>query len=119
VSPQTVGTIGVYLSAVLATVGFVSFVTLARFWRSGRGGWLVFWDLLLISWVLDLSSIAHLFDPPWFVWLRVGTFAVGFPVVLAWRSWIIFDLQARRRRRLLKAYREADSRPAGQEETSA
>lgn len=115
-TPQTLGTIGVYLSAVLATVGFIGFVTLARFWRSGRGGWLVFWDLLLVAWVLDVSSIAHLFDPPWFAWLRVGTFAVGFPLVLAWRSWIIFDLQVRSRRRAPEAYREADSRPAGRQE---
>jgi len=53
--------------------------------------------MLVIAWVLDLSSIAHLFDPPWFTWLRVGTFTFGMPVVLAWRSWIIFDLQLRRR----------------------
>lgn len=118
-TPQEVGTIGVYLSAALASVGFISFVTLARFWRSGRGGWLVFWDLLMISWVLDLSTIAHLFDPPWFSWLRVGTFAVGFPLVLAWRAWIIFDLQARRRHRLSRAYGETDSRPAGEEEENA
>jgi hypothetical protein len=119
VTPQTLGTIGVYLSATLATVGFIAFVTLARFWRSGRGGWLVFWDLLLVAWILDLAALAHLFDAPWFAWLRVGTFAVGFPLVLAWRSWIIFDLQARHRRRKLKMYREADSRPAGEEETHA
>lgn len=114
-TPQTLGTIGVYLSALLATVGFLSFVTLARFWRSGRGGWLVFWDLLLVAWILDLSSIAHLFDPPWFVWLRVATFAVGFPVVLAWRSWIIFDLQHRHRRRPPGAYGETNK----EEETHA
>lgn len=106
-SPQTLGTIGVYLSAALATAGFVCFVTLARFWKS-QGGWLVFWDLLLISWVLDLASIAHLADPPWFAWLRVATFAVGFPLVLAWRLWIILDLQVRQRRRVLKMYREPD-----------
>lgn len=115
-SPQTLGTAGIYLSAILATVGFVSFVTLARFWRS-RGGWLVFWDLLLVAWVLDLSSVAHLFDPPWFVWLRVISFVVGFPLVLAWRSWIIFDLQVRRRPRGLKMYGVADSRPADKEGT--
>jgi hypothetical protein len=97
VSPQTLGTIGVYLSAVLSTTGLISFVTLARFWRS-RGGWLVFWDLLMVSWILDLSAIAHLFDPPWFAWLRVGTFACGFPLLLMWRLWIIFDLQLWSRR---------------------
>lgn len=112
---QALGTIGVYLSAALATLGFLSFATLARFWRSGRGGWLVFWDLLLVAWILDLSSISHLFDPPWFVWLRVGTFAIGFPLVLAWRLWIIFDLQHRRQPRRPKAYGGADS----EEETNA
>lgn len=117
-TPQTLGTIGVYLSGALATIGFIGFTTLARFWQS-RGGWLVFWDLLMLSWVLDLSTVAHLFDPPWFVWLRVVTFTVGFPVVLGWRCWIIFDLQLWHRPRVPKAYREADSRPAGQEETSA
>lgn len=108
-TPQGLGTIGVYLSAVLSTVSFVSFLVLARFWRSGRGGWLVFWDLLLIAWVLDLSSISHLFDPPWFAWTRVITFVVGFPLVLAWRLWIIFDLQLLHRRSQRQAYREADS----------
>lgn len=103
-TPELVGTIGIYLSAFMATVGFVGYVSLARFWRS-RGGWHVFWYMLMVAWVLDLSSIAHLFDPPWFVWLRVGTFAVGMPLVLAWRSWIIFDLQMWSRIRRLVAYR--------------
>lgn len=118
-TPQTLGTFGIYASAFLSTVGFASFVMLARFWRSGRGGWLVFVDLLLVSWVLDMAAVAHLFDPPWFAWLRVGTFAVGFPLLLAWRFWIIFDLQLLQRWRKERAYREADSRQAGQEETHA
>jgi hypothetical protein len=109
---MTVGTIGVYLSAVMATLGFVGFAMLARFWRS-TGGWHVFWYMLMIAWVLDLSSISHLVDfPLWFTWLRTATFAIGMPLVLAWRSWIIFDLQLRRRYQARKAYREADSRPA-------
>jgi hypothetical protein len=119
VTPQTLGTIGIYVSAALASVVFIAFITLARFWRSGRGGWLVFTDLLLIAWVLDMASIAHLFDPPWFSWLRVGTFAFGFPAVFIWRFWIIFDLQTRRRRRVDRMYGEADSRPADEEETHA
>jgi hypothetical protein len=114
VTPQTLGTIGVYLSALLSTVGFAGFVTLARFWHT-RGGWLLFWDLLMVSWVLDLATISHLFDPPWFAWLRLGTFAAGFPVLLGWRCWIIFDLQWRRRFRP-GAYGEADSRPVGRRE---
>lgn len=109
-TPTLLGTVGIYLSGALATVGFIGFVSLAgHFWRS-RGGWLVFWDLLVISWVLDLAAFAHLFDPPWFVWLRVGTFTVGFPMVLAWRCWIIFDLQVWQRRRVLKMYGEAGSK---------
>ena len=114
-TPQLLGTIGIHLSAVISTVGLVLFVGLARFWRS-RGGWHVFWYMLMISWVLDLSSISHLFDAPWFVWLRVATFAVGMPLVLGWRSWIIFDLQLMRRWRTAQAYRKADSRPAAWEE---
>ncbi|GEM_PF-2398415 len=102
-TPYLIGTIGIYASALIATVGFVAFVVTARFWES-RGGWHVFWYMLVIAWVLDLSSIAHLFDPPWFTWMRVGTFAVGMPFVLAWRSWIIFDLQLRHRP---MAYRES------------
>lgn len=114
-TPQTLGTIGVYLSAAVSTIGFAAFAMLARFWHS-RGGWHVFWYMLMIAWVLDLSTISHLFDPPWFVWLRVGTFAVGMPLVLGWRSWIIFDLQLLRRRRERGAYREADSRQRQEEE---
>ena len=95
-TPQMLGTIGIYVSAVIATVSLAVFALTARFWVS-RGGWHVFWYMLVVAWVLDLSSIAHIFDPPWFVWLRVATFAVGMPFVLAWRSWIIFDLQLRRR----------------------
>jgi hypothetical protein len=97
-TPQLLGTIGVYLSAAISTIGLAGFVSLSRFWRS-RGGWHVFWYMLMITWVLDMSSIAHLFDPPWFVWMRVGTFAVGMPLVLAWRTWIVFDLQLLQRRR--------------------
>jgi hypothetical protein len=108
VTPDLVGTVGVYASALISTVGFAAFVVSARFWAS-RGGWHVFWYMLMITWVLDMSSIAHLFDPPWFTWLRVGTFAVGMPVVLAWRSWIIFDLQMRRR----PMYRESRQEGGG------
>lgn len=95
-TPYLIGTIGLYASALISTVGFLAFVVSARFWAS-RGGWHVFWYMLMVAWVLDVSSVAHLFDPPWFTWLRVGTFAVGMPFVLAWRSWIIFDLQLRGR----------------------
>lgn len=95
-TPQTLGTIGLYASAVISTVGFIGFTVMARFWHS-RGGWHVFWYMLMISWVLDLSSISHIWDPPWFAWTRVVTFTIGMPFVLAWRSWIIFDLQLRRR----------------------
>lgn len=110
-TPLELGTIGVYLSALLSTTGFIGFVTLARFWQS-RGGWLVFWDLFLVTWVLDLASVSHLFDPPWFAWTRVGTFAFGFPIILAWRAAIVFDLQLPSRQRRPPAYREA-----GKEET--
>lgn len=110
-TPQLLGTIGVYLSAAISTIGFIGFTVLARFWHS-RGGWHVFWYMLMVAWVLDLSTISHLFDPPWFSWTRVATFAIGMPIVLAWRSWIIFDLQLRRRLQERGAYREADSRPA-------
>lgn len=103
-TPALLGTIGIYASAAIASTGFIGFALTARFWRS-KGGWHVFWYMLVIAWVLDLSTIAHLWDPPWFVWLRVGTFAVGMPVVLAWRSWIIFDLQLRGRWRRIMAYR--------------
>jgi hypothetical protein len=97
VTPELLGTIGVYASAAAATAGLVGYAVLARFWRS-RGGWHVFWYMLMVSWVLDLAVIRNLFgDAPWFAWLRAGTFAVGMPLVLAWRSWIIFDLQLRRR----------------------
>lgn len=113
-TPQLLGTIGIYLSAATSTIGFIGFVTLARFWHS-RGGWHVFWYMLMITWVLDLSSIAHLFDPPWFTWLRVGTFAVGMPVVLAWRSWIIFDLQLRGRNQESMTYGGHRHRPVEEE----
>lgn len=114
-TPQLLGTIGVYASAVVATGGFLGFAMTARFWAS-RGGWHVFWYMLVIAWVLDLSSLAHLFNPPWFVWLRVGTFTVGMPIVLAWRALIVFDLQLPPRSRKRVAYGETDSRPAGEED---
>jgi hypothetical protein len=104
VTPTLLGTIGVNVSAAIATIGFFGFVTLARFWRS-RGGWHVFWYMLVIAWVLDLVVVRELFgDSPWFAWLRAGSFAVGMPLVLGWRSWIIFDLQLRRRYRDLMSY---------------
>jgi len=114
VTPTALGTWGLYLSAVIATVGFVGFAVMARFWTS-RGGWHVFWYMLVIAWVLDLASVAHLFDPPWFAWLRLGSFAIGMPIVLAWRSWIVFDLQLFRRREQKERERtvRADSDMAG------
>jgi len=118
VTPQMLGTVGVFLSAALSTAGFAIFATTARFWHS-RGGWHVFWFMLILAWVLDLAVIRTLFgDVPWFAWLRAGTFAVGMPLVLGWRSWIIFDLQFLRRHRQVGAYREADGRPAGREKTT-
>jgi hypothetical protein len=116
VTPIQLGTIGIYLSAAMATAGFVGFASLARFWRS-RAGWHVFWYMLMIAWVLDMSVVRVLFgDSPWFAWFRAATFAIGMPLVLGWRSWIVFDLQLFRRwhpRQM--AYGEKDSRPADQE----
>ncbi len=118
-TPEQLGTIGVYLSAGASTAGLAGFVLLARFWRS-RGGWHVFWYMLMITWVLDMIVVRDLLgDSPWFVWLRAGTFAVGMPAVLAWRSWIIFDLQLRRRYRELMAYGGGRHRPDNEEEKHA
>jgi hypothetical protein len=123
-TPHDVGTLGLYLSAVIATVGFLGFAFMARFWGS-RGGWHVFWYMLVLAWVLDLASLSHLFDPPWFTWLRLGSFAVGMPVVLAWRSWLVFDLHLLHRRnqdgRTVEADSShmADSYAAGEEEKNA
>jgi hypothetical protein len=115
VTPEDLGTVGVYLSAALSSAGFVAFAALARFWRS-RGGWHVFWYMLMVSWVLDLSVIHDLFGgPAWFAWLRAGTFVVGMPLVLGWRSWIVFDLQLLHRYRGVMAYREG-RRPEQEEE---
>jgi FtsH-binding integral membrane protein len=116
-TPTELGTVGVFLSAGAATVGFVAFACLARFWRS-RGGWHVFWYMLMVAVSLDMAVTRHLFgDASWFAWLRAATFAIGMPFVLAWRSWIIFDLQLLARYRDQVAYRDADSRPADLEET--
>lgn len=103
-TPELLGTIGVFASAAVSTVGFIGFTTLARFWHS-RGGWHVFWYMLMISWVLDLAVVRILFgDSSWFAWLRAASLAVGLPLVLGWRSWIIFDLQLRQGYRKLMAY---------------
>lgn len=103
-TPEVLGTVGIYLSAVMATVGLVGYAMLARFWRS-RGGWHVFWFMLVLAWVLDLAALRNLIGfPAWLEWLRLGTFAVGMPVVLGWRCWIIFDLQLGQWRREKVAY---------------
>lgn len=96
-TPHEIGTFGLYASAVIATIGFSAFAITARFWAS-RGGWHVFWYMLVIAWILDLNTLAHLVgDSILFMWLRVLSLAIGLPFVLAWRSWIIFDLQLRQR----------------------
>jgi FtsH-binding integral membrane protein len=119
VTPELLGTIGVFISAACSTAGFIGFTALARFWRS-RGGWHVFWYMLVLTWVLDLAVVRVLFgEADWFAWLRAGSLTVGMPLVLAWRAWIIFDLQLLRRHRQAGAYRKADSQPAGEEETYA
>lgn len=113
-TPQEIGTFGLYCSAVIASISLIFFVATARFWAS-RGGWHVFWYMLVIAWLLDLSSLAHLVgDPGWFLWLRVLSLALGLPFVLAWRFWIIFDLQLRHR---WMAYGVRRQRPATKEET--
>ena len=115
-TPILLGTVGVYLSAFLSTAAFVAYASTARFWQS-QGGWHVFWYMLMISWALDLAVVRALFgDAPWFAWLRAGTFAVGMPAVLAWRFWIIFDLQSRHREPTV-AYGGTRQRPADEEET--
>lgn len=112
-TPQEIGTIGLYVSAAIASLGFIAFAITARFWAS-RGGWHVFWYMLVIAWVLDLTTIAHfVHGTTWFTWLRVLSFALGLPFVLAWRSWIIFDLQLRQR---YMAYGGRRHRPAVEEE---
>ena len=115
-TPEQVATVGVYVSAAFSSLSTISFVTFARFWRS-QGGWFVFWDLLIVTWILDMVVVVDLFgDTSWFAWLRLGTFAVGFPVVLGWRLWIILDLQIRSRYRKVMAYREGRHRPVPEEE---
>lgn len=116
-TPEVVGTIGLFLSVAIATTGFLAFALMARFWTS-RGGWHVFWYMLVIGWVLDLAAISHLFrEHLWFDWLRTLSFALGMPVVLAWRFWIIFDLQLLRRRQVPQERTVMlDSLPADKEE---
>lgn len=110
-TPDQLGTVGVYLSAGAATAGLAGFTMLTRFWRS-RGGWHVFWYMLMVAWVLDLAVVRTLFgDAPWFAWLRAGTFTLGMPLVLGWRSWIIFDLQLRRRYQHWMTYGGSRHRP--------
>lgn len=109
-TPTQLGTVGLFLSAAIATIGFLGFAFLARFWTS-RGGWHVFWFMLVIAWLLDLNCFYHFFDGQlWYAWLRAGSLAIGLPFVLGWRSWIIFDLQLFHRRRRGVAYREPDNR---------
>jgi hypothetical protein len=118
-TPEQLGTVGVNASAAIATVGFAGFVSLARFWRS-RGGWHVFWYMLVIAWVLDLAVIREIFgDSLWFAWLRAGSLAIGMPIVLGWRLWIIFDLQLRRRYRELMAYGGRGQRTDKEEKDAA
>jgi hypothetical protein len=106
VTPYLIGTIGLYVSAVIASAGFAGFAVTARFWES-RGGWHVFWYMLVIAWILDLTTVAHfVHDTAWFMWLRVLSLAFGLPAVLAWRSWIIFDLQLRQRWRAYRGGRQ-------------
>lgn len=96
---QEVGTYGVYVSAALATLNVVSFAVLARFWRS-RGGWHMFCDMLVLAWILDMIVTRVLVgDDRWLAWVRTLSFAVGLPVMMIWRFWIIFDLQVRARNR--------------------
>lgn len=103
-TPHALGTIGIFASAFIATGGFLGFALMARFWTS-RGGWHVFWFMLVIAWVLDLIVVRSLVgDSPWFAWVRAVSFAVGMPFVLGWRSWLIFDLQWFQRRRRQVAY---------------
>lgn len=110
-TPVGFGNIGLVLSAIAATFGFIGYVTLARFWRS-HGGWHVFWYMALIAWILDLSVCRLWFgDSHWFAWVRAVSFTIGMPVVLLWRALIIFDLQLGGRRRTYPGDRQEETAP--------
>ncbi len=73
--------------------------------------------MLVIAWVLDQGVARALFgDSPWFAWERAVTFAVGMPLVLGWRSWLILNFQLLHRHRTRVSYGDTDSPRADKEE---
>lgn len=102
------GDVGLLACAVIDTAATLAYAWLARggqhpaWWRSPFGLHLMCF-MAAFAWVLDLSVIHMLTTSgilihriplatardDWFAWLRVGSFTVLIPVVLAWRLWII------------------------------
>lgn len=100
------GNAGLLACAAIDTAAVISYAVRARgnghgaWWRSPVG-WHLMCFMAAFAIVLDLSSVylittgqvlvrvAPPLRPDWFAWLRVLSFDLLIPPVLAWRLWLI------------------------------
>ena len=100
------GNIGLILCAVIDTTAVISYAVKAR-GGEGRGAWWtspVGWHLMIFmaafAVVLGMTAIGLIatgnvlvsaapLRPDWFAWVRVSSFCLLIPPVLAWRLWLI------------------------------
>lgn len=99
-SQQIVGNGLVVLTTVLAWLFVVLYHLSSPWWRSEAGRNLMSM-MAVIAAVLSLSAVRIVIgadsDTPWFIWLRVLTFAAT-PLVIGWRVWMLWRVQFRGRR---------------------
>lgn len=96
---MVIGNTLVVLTTALAWLFVVLYHLAAPWWRSEAGRNLMSM-MGVIAAVLSLSTVRIVagagIDAPWFIWLRTAVFAAT-PVVIAWRTWMLWRVQYRGR----------------------
>nr|WP_062336213.1 hypothetical protein [Herbidospora sakaeratensis] len=87
---QSIGSVEVVISALLATAVVIVHHVLARWWETAAGRHVFTFEAVLAA-CLDLWAIRLLFpDGDWFLIPRLVAFT-GVPIVLAWRIQVLLS----------------------------
>jgi hypothetical protein len=94
VNPVVVGNVELVIFAALVGAFVVVYGATTRWWEGHAGA-----NMMAFMFILALVSalgVVHILlddgDARWFLWLRVGVFALA-PVVAGWRLWLLIRTQ--------------------------
>jgi hypothetical protein len=94
VNPVVVGNVELVIFAALVSAFVVVYGATTRWWEGHAGA-----NMMAFMFILSIVSglgVVHLFvddnNARWFLWLRVGVFALA-PVVAGWRLWMLIRAQ--------------------------